>query len=285
MATDANHTPIVDRHGKPAAMEDFFHGGHVFLVCGGPSINALDLPRLNERGIVTFGINNVSAHVRTNLWTFGDKPCKFHDAIWFDPGITKFVPQPKINNRREANQIRRKTGPTEFTSTDKLAIDCPAVFGLKRNSTFDVANWLWQDTINWGNGKDGAEKNKLPRVINTMFQAVRLCYFLGFRTVYLLGADFRMDEAHRYAFGERRTEGAIRGNNAAYEKLDWYFTQLRPWFDDARFTVLNCNPDSHLTAFEFIDYESAIRLAQADMPEEIDTYGWYQGFEQVEEDD
>ena len=263
-------------NGRSAPLEDLYHGGHVFLLLGGPSLRNLDLAKLHQPGMVTFGINNVAAYFRTHLWTFGDKPAKFHDAIWSDPGILKFVPVPKLGKGRN-NGIRRKTA-SGFKDTGKFPRDYPGVFGLRRNSEFNFERWLWEDTINWGHSKKHG--GQYPFRLNTMFQAVRLCYFLGFRTVYLLGADFNMTEEDGYAFPENRHEGAVRGNMNAYADLNWYFRRLRPWFENALFEVFNCNEASRLLAFDHMSFNDATQRARAKagISESIDTRGWYADF-------
>jgi hypothetical protein len=275
--------PVVDRLGRPAGLEDICHGQQIFLLCAGPSLKTLDLSQLNQRGIVTFGLNQVPTLHRTTYWTFGDKPSKFHDVIWCDPGIIKFVPSAKMNGGRN-NEIRTKVGPQEFENTGKFPRDFPSVFGIDRNSKFKLDEWLWEDQINWGHSKKHGDGQ--PTILNTMLQSLRLCYYLGFRTVYLLGVDFRM-EADRYAFPETHKPGAVGSNQNAYNTLRFYLRALKKWFDAASFRVINCNPESELDVFETVAYEEAIRraIAASGIPAEIDTVGWYDGFPEPEDDE
>lgn len=261
---------IVDRFGRPAAIENLFLGGHVFLVLGGPSLRELDLSPLHDRGVVSFAVNNVAAWLRPTIWTYGDTTGKFHDVIWHDPGIMKLVPLPKLDN-----PIRTKRPDGRFELTGVVPRGLPNVFGVKRNSTFDPPTWLTENTINWGNGKKAAAKNGHTRVLSTMLQAVRLCYYLGFRYVYLLGADFRMNPGRLYAFDESKHDGAVRSNNNAYLQLETLFRLLRPRFDAAGFRVFNCNARSGLTAFDHLPYNAALEAARSAMPAAIDTVGWY----------
>lgn len=271
-------SPVVDKWGRPAALENLYLGAHVFLLCCGPSIREIDQSLLDHRGVISFGINNISAVCRTNLWTFGDTPAKFHDAIWRDPGVLKFVPYPSKFSPKERNHIRSKTEQGDFVDSGLVARDFPSVFGVRRNDEFRVEQWLWEDTVNWGNSKK--HKNGLPTVLNTMLQAMRLCYYLGFRTVYLLGADFQMTRERVYAFPQSKHEGGVRSNMGAYGALAWYFRQLKPWYDGAGFEVLNCNPKSELRVFDFIGFPEAVERAQmaAGFPRQIDTAGWYGGY-------
>jgi len=108
-----------------------------------------------------------------------------------------------------------------------------------------------------------------------MLAALSLLHYLGFRSVYLLGADFRMRETEKYAFDEGRTKAAIRHNNVLYEALDRRFKALAPHFAEHGFKVWNCTPGSGLTAFPQMEYAKAIERAGAECSKPIDTRGWY----------
>jgi len=302
----------VNRFGMLSTWEDVCHGGHCFLLCGGPSIHTIvpDKSVLQHRGIVTFAFNNVAALVRPNFWTYGDSTRKFHDAIWKDPGIIKFVPYPKMDNK-----VREKRPDAGFVETELRPRQCPGIVGISRNSDMNPEGYLTEDTINWGVGADSLvrrltpwlkENLKLPddqlkwkhvrplidsgrvpsdvfhslcpypKVLSTMFQAVRLVYFLGFRVCYLLGADFSMGQEQHYAFDETGNPGTVRGNNGSYPKINEIFGVLRPHFDAANFQVFNCNPRSQLMAFDYIDFADAYGWATELMPKSIDTSGWYE---------
>ena len=310
----------VDRHGLLATWENVCLGGHCFLILGGPSTATVvpDMAMLQARGVVTFGVNNVAAAVRTTFWTYGDSTRKFHDAIWRDPGIIKFVPFPKMNN-----PIRTKLPDGAIVETDLKPVACPSVVGIYRNSDFRPDKYLWEDTINWGVGADSICKalqpwmaehlaleavpemklakgqvnwkrvqrelgsGRLPRdvydkyapypkILSTMLQAVRLVYYLGFRNCYLLGADFSMAQDRKYLFDEQGNPGTVRGNNGAYPKLNELFHHLRPVFDQAGFRIFNLNPESQLTAFDYLSFADAHAWATELLPKSIDTVGWYE---------
>jgi len=304
--------PVLDRYGRPAGIENLFQGGHVFLILGGPSYNTLNHDLLKARGVVTFGVNNVAAHVRPNLWTYGDTTAKFHDAIWKDPHICKLAPYAKFDDR-----IREKLPDGTFRTLNLTPRQCPNTLGIHRNSIFDPEKWLFEGTINWGLGKDGVvhylrpwlEENlgldpkaspkqaknvyeqwlkegkippghiekhcPCPKVLSTMIQAVRLCYYLGFRHVYLLGCDFTMTQEAKYSFPESGNPGTVNNNTNSYAAMKKLFKKLRPEFDKAGFEVLNCNPNSGLTAFDYLPFEQCVGRATKDLPRKIDTDGWY----------
>jgi hypothetical protein len=99
-----------------------------------------------------------------------------------------------------------------------------------------------------------------------MLVAVRLLYHLGIRTVFLLGADLKMDEANKYHFEQDRNKGSISGNNSTYRMLNDRFAALKPIFDQYGFKVFNCNLESNLHAFPKINFEDAIEIATRKMP-------------------
>ena len=109
-----------------------------------------------------------------------------------------------------------------------------------------------------------------------MLAALGLLHYLGFRSVYLVGADFRMATDRKYAFEENRSAQAIRHNNVLYDSLDRRFHALLPEFRKARFEVLNCCPDSGLTAFSKIDFAEAVERASAECSKPVPTDGWYE---------
>lgn len=268
---DGEPQPVQNRFGGDAGAENLYIGGQVFLVLGGPSLNDLDLDLLSRRGIVSMAVNNAAAWVRPDLWTVGDPVGKFHDSVWRDPGIVKFCPQPRLGNA-----LRARGPDGRLAAIGLTPQECPGVYALRRNSDFDPGSWLWEPTVNWGNGKKEAARNSRPAVLSTMLQALRLCHYLGFRTVYLLGCDFTMGPRYRYAFPERRSQGAVNGCNDSYSALAKLLGMLRPEFDSAGYTVVNCFAGSGLTVFDHLPFGEAVGAACDSIEQQPDTIGWYE---------
>jgi hypothetical protein len=279
----ANEDPlfVTDRHKNPVGhiLRDLWRPNPGFLVCGGPSLKQLDLGFLRERGIVSMGVNNVSGYAPVRAMTFSDPPEKFHHGIFFDPAIMKLVPCPKLGKR-----VRAKRPDGTFGFTSLRVMDCPNVWGYHRNSIWDVPRFLTSEEATWGNGKKGVDQNGREHILFTFFLGLRLLHYLGCPQVYLLGVDFSMSPdpgtgPSGYAFNEQRSEGAARGNNASYRKANEMCHELRPVFDAAGFGVYNCNPDSRLTAFDYVPLETAIANARALVPPEPwpedALWGWY----------
>jgi len=240
------------------------------------------------------GVNNSPTIFRPTMWTYGDSTVKFHQAIWFDPGILKFVPI-----KRMKDQLRIKQPDGTFVLVKDKAKNQPGVVFYKRNADFKpTEEWLWEPSVNWGNGRREAEQNGHPRTINIMFTVLKLLFYLGVKKVYLLGCDFKMQRTEEkgvngkgkehyfknYAFGQGRTLGAIGCNNAAYHKMNIMLKMLKPYFEKAGLRVFNCNPDSGLKAFPFMSYDDAIVEATRLIPKVIDAEGWYEIEDELEKD-
>jgi len=231
-----------DHH--PLWLGDTYRGRSAFLICGGPSFRALDHQQLKRPGVLTMGLNNSVRTFRPNLWCSVDSPDHWIKSLWLDPTIQKFVP---ISH---ASKFIFDSDKWEFTR--HRVGDCPNVVYYKRNEHFQAKQFLWEDCFNWGNHKDhgGGRSVMLP--------AVRIMFALGVRRLYLLGCDFNMTQDNKYHFDQDRAKGSIRGNTSTYEKLNGWFRELRPLFEAEGFHVLNCNPDSKLTAFEHVAFPDAL---------------------------
>lgn len=274
-------TPFRDLHGNPLNLRNLYRGASCFIILSGPSITDLNLSMLYRRGVITLGINNSPAIFRPNIWTYSDRPSKFHDAIWRDPAVLKSVViSPRSHMRKWP--INEKLGPEQFAPAKwpngetMYPENMPGVIGHVRNTTFTPETWLSEPSINRGNSAKSAKANSHPHCINTMFTAVKTAYALGFRIVYLLGCDFRMTAAQPYAFQQKKEQGGVNGNNFSYEKMNVMFGLLLPYFEKAGFHVYNCNPDSSLTVFDHVPYGEAIEAATSHVPQDpLDTEGWY----------
>ena len=133
--------------------------------------------------------------------------------------------------------------------------DSPNMVYYKRNERFRAKQYLWEDTINWGNHKDYGGGRSI------MLATIRILFLLGFRTVNLLGCDFNMSEEHTYHFDQTRRKDSVRGNTSTYGMLNERFAELRPLFEREKFNVYNCNPESGLRAFDHMSFDAAIKRA------------------------
>ena len=252
------------------SMANFFRGRSAFLMLSGPSLNQLDLSLLNQRGIVTMGVNNAWTIHRPTLWTCVDDPGRFIDTGWKDPGILKFVP---VCHR--VHRLRIQTPDGTMKPSAFHVSQMPSVLFYRRGNHFDHQRFLTGDTVPWGNEGKHADSLGIKGKRSVMLAALRLLHHLGFRTVYLLGCDFKMAKDRKYAFDETREAAAIRHNNALYDALSRRFEALLPHFEKHKFRVVNCSPGSALSVFERMGYEDAIAAASAECAKPVRTQGWY----------
>jgi hypothetical protein len=273
-----------DSQGQPAnGLKNLWRGCAAFLVCGGPSINDLPYHKLAERGVLSLGVNNVCGMVPVKAMTFNDPAEKFHEGVLLDGGIMKLVPKARL--KKTAATRRRKPGGG-FEWTGKKLPDYPNVWAYERRDWFTPESFLTEPAATFGNNKKGHEKTGRPRIIFTMFLALRLLHFLGVRRVYLLGVDFHMDPAKglagNYAFPDVRyadtqdpdkaakeVAGVINGNNDHYRVASGMLTELRPHLEAAGFYVFNCNPWSRLQAFDFVPFGDALADCRNGVPEGV----------------
>ncbi|MEX2581625.1 MAG: hypothetical protein WD342_21385 [Verrucomicrobiales bacterium] len=232
-------------------------GGTVFLVLNGPSFTEADREALRATpGATTFGVNNGAQAFRPNLWTCVDAPSRFMRSIWEDAGIQKFVPMEHFRKPIRDRDAETEGGPVAYTR--EQVRDFPNVLGYRRNHEFRAEQWLWEDTVNWGNHKNRGGGRSV------MLAALRLSWLLGFRRVYLLGCDFRMEERRGYWFPEARTPAAVKNNLDSYRIMRGYFDALAPYFEAAGYEIYNCNPESGLEVFPHRPLAEALEDAAVD---------------------
>lgn len=270
-----NEDPLLmyDRHKNPIGhvFRDMWAPCPGFLVCGGPSLKTIDLNLLKQRGVVSLGVNNVAGLAPVTAFTFSDPPEKFHHGIFFDGRIKKFVPTTKLYKR-----VRAKKPDGTFAFTSFNVSQCPEVYAYSRNATWEPERFLTSEHATWGNDKAGAEKTGKPKILFTFFLGLRLMHYFGCPRVYLLGADFAMDERHKYAFAQGRTTAAQNGNNNSYRIAAQMCKELRPVLDRAGWHVYQTNPNSRLTAFDYVPFEVALRDCKQFVPDEpFSMDGWY----------
>jgi hypothetical protein len=265
---------VTDRYGTLIGhcLRDLWSPSAGFLVGGGPSLQDLDLSILQERGVVSMGINNVAGMAPVTAFVCGDIPDKFHHGIWFDPNILKFIPTKHLRR-----PIRAKIG-NEFRMTQFRALDCPSLFGFHRSkvSRWNAANFLKTEDATWGLSKDAAKDGKSP-ILFSFFLGLRLMHYLGIRRLYLIGVDFHMDAEHGYAFPQYRWPSAIKSCNNHYRVAIPMLRELKPFFDEAGYQVFNCNETSGLDVFPYVPYEDAVEDCRGLVPAEcLDLKSWYE---------
>lgn len=271
---------------QPIPLQGVYSGCSLFMVWSGPSLKTLNLDLLRQPGIITMGVNNSPMAFRPNLWVSVDDPANFAISIWRDPLIHKFVMLGKRDKQLWDNN--------RWADSPWTVQECPNITYYRDNEHFKATDeFLTEETINWGNHTARCEQcgamrsDKLPchgcggklfGARTVMLAAVKLAYVLGFRKVFLLGADFKMEPENTYAWKQDKGLGGIRNNNKTYERMCARFAALRPVFERNNFFVFNATPNSGLTAFPKISYTDALNIALTGFPNTKNerTYGMYE---------
>lgn len=238
--------------GRPADhLQDIYHGASAFLLLSGPSLATMPLDQLNQVGVVVAACNNAATLCRPQLWFMVDSPGNFNDALWRDPAVAKLANVDRAN----VNLRTHKNG--QVTKTSLPARECPCTYFYSLSSGFTAENFLDRPKPAWEcELYDGKKKHKKRSV---MLVAIRMLYWLGFRTVYLVGADFHYRPEKTYAFeGCDKVAAACGTNNTTMGVLNEWFQRLRPEFERRGFWIYNCTPQSRLSAFDSVDFGTAI---------------------------
>jgi len=263
------HVTFLNSFGAEANLS-VFKDQPIFLVLSGPSLNSHNLEEINRVNAMSFGVNN-SWHVfKPNFWTCADNPDRFLYSRWVDPNVMKLVP-----SALKKMSLRKQVG-NKLEEAGKTPKDCPNVFFYERNLSFNPSLFLKEKTINWGGESKKRDSIGIKGSRSVMLSAIKLCFVLGFRTIYLCGADFNMEEGtQNYAFEQDRTDSAIKGNNNSYKGNIKRLKSLKTKFDESGLKVFNCNPRSRLDAFPFISFEEAIAECEKGLIPLESSKGWY----------
>ncbi len=221
-----------------------------FLVCGGPSLRDLDLERLQDRGVMSVGVNNAAAYARTSAMVFGDSQWKFHSSLFFDPKCMLFCPNGKLTRRVRMQDS--KTGHFYFSSHQIK--DCPSVYGICRSGRFYDEGFFTSWYAYWGKG--GKMEVRVFTRLETMLIGLRVLHYLGCRTIYLLGVDFWMTKEDAYAWDAERS-----GGNRRWMKAESMLEDVKKQCPEAGVEIFNCSPQTKSQAFPYRSYDDALEHA------------------------
>jgi len=263
------------------SVRNLLAGGSAFLVCGGPSTNNIPLEQLNLRGCWSLGVNNSAAHPRFRAQAFvcSDPPMKFSHSLWLDPQVMKFVPIPKMGRGRRC--LRRKDDGV-FDKLDRNVTDCPNVWAFQRHSWLSPDDqFFMNDGACWGNQDAGVERTGQPKTVCTMLLGLRLLYYLGARTIFLVGVDFLMKPGAVYSFDQSKEDGGCVSNNRQFAVTNDWLCQMENGGTFKRFglEVYNTYERSGLRAFPFCSFTDAVDYACREVEQKPDLSGWYEKIE------
>jgi hypothetical protein len=270
---------FINKQGLPIQLKNIYKDAHCFLIGSGPSLLNEDLSFLSERGILSMGMNNVAAkNIKPNLWTCFDNPKCFHESIWLDPSIMKFVPEKEYSN---PFILKGKISPYPVK-------ECSNTFGINTAAGYDHKRFLDFPFCQFGLDPGKPCSIGLTGQRSVFYVALKLLFILGIKNVYLVGCDFWMEHDPKqsglgktYAFEQYKWKGGCFNNNQAYIIMNKRLNATNKHFADKGFTIINCTKDSKLSAFPYCLLQETVSKIQELFPKKISTQGYYGGKENL----
>jgi len=227
----------------PADLDDLYNGS-VILAGGSPVLKEeKNLHLLNEPGVMVMSMNNTASIVPSDLWIGADKPRCYSHRILRDPKIMKFA---MISRRNilAADYIDWKFMPHTyfFGTSDKFNID---------NFLSYDRNFVW-----WK---------------NIFYISIQILYRLGFRKIYLIGCQFKIEKDSQYAYGAKLDDEAVVWNKKTYNTVVKNMKKLKPTFERKNLEIVSCTPGSPLNdIYPTCTPEDAVKEILTDYPQSYD---------------
>ena len=199
-----------------------FAGCSAMLVGGSPSLKDHDLSVLEQRGLVTFAMNNTGALFRPTCMACCDNPQCFDLSILKDPTVMKFglLGHAKAKVRTDS-ETRFQDLPNMFFYPSK-AEDRDSAFGTPRYS------------LDWKR--------------NTMFVSIEIMISLGIRTIVLAGSDFGSSKDGRdYAHGSSLDDREKIWNSTLYKYEAFDLRKLKNRFDELGVELIDASDRSKIS--------------------------------------
>jgi hypothetical protein len=220
-----------------------------FLVGGAPSLREQNYRLLEQRGVVTFAMNNVGALFRPTFMVASDEPACFDRRLLMDPSVTKIM----------WGAYRDK--PIRGTGLS---------FG-------DLPNvWMYDAVVMRRDSSLLADRNYLDWKRNTFFLGISVMYHLGIRTIVLAGSDFGPDDRGRdYSAGASLSSDEREWNNLLYRYEIADMVRLKGVFDDYGLSVYDTSLHSKICRpagpYDRITLEEGVDMCLKGFPKEHDT--------------
>jgi hypothetical protein len=225
-------------------LEGLYEGAECFLVLNGPSA-AEAYPLLEKRGVVTMAVNNGWTQFRPTLWCCHDPGSRFSMHGWRDPAILKFVPKTRLRD----------------AVLDDAGTPCgcvgllPSVVPFDVRYNFDASKFL-DDGVMAGTAGRTTCPDGHRNTVSVMLCALKVLVTLGFKTIYLVGADMGAHpDGRRYAFAERVS---ANHQDRFHEILRFWLTKLAPILSGGGVRIVNTTMTSNLECFEFCPLQLAL---------------------------
>jgi len=220
-------------------LSDLYKNQTALLLGGAPSLKEQPLELLKQRGVLIAAMNNAALHFRPTLWFSGDHPACYEPQLLYDPTIIKFAPLPfadiKIGNK-------------------------------KYNELPNINFYIQQDGVTWD--KFFNNQPHVPWYNNTLLVSIHILYQLGVNRIILGGSDFGFVGDKIYMHETKLGSLEQKWNQDLYNGLVRELRLLKPIFEQAGLTLMDCSKNSRLgQVYPHITMEEAVRLCLEGFPE------------------
>jgi hypothetical protein len=219
-------------------LRNFYRGRPAVIMGRGPSLANADLDLLKLGDAVTIGLNgSVSLYPLPTAWVCVDDPSQFPGPHWTTQKCLKLVPGAWKD--------------VEIPGAGRVS-DMPTTVYFVRNARFRGAQFLTENTFNFGTDKDALDDIGMCCARSVLFVAVKAAFVLGIRKVGLLGVDWKVagGDTPLYADGTKKSAEEEWFIHDAFRINGLRISRLRPILEAAGMTVQNLTPGSALEAFE-----------------------------------
>lgn len=201
-------------------LADMFYGVPAFLVGGAPSLKEQNYKLLEQRGVLTFAINNTGCLFRPTCMISCDTPKCFDPRLLKDPTIMKFA------WNTFANEQIAEHGPKYRDMPNLYMFDV-----LKRGKDDRLLQYY----------KD------LPWKNNSLFAAFCILRHLGITKMFLAGSDFGPNKTGSdYSVGANLDDKEKIWNDMLYKAQVRDLIKLKPVFDEFDFHITDTSKNSKL---------------------------------------
>lgn len=246
---------LTENEKKLASFKDKYKGKRCFIIGNGPSLNKLDLTKLE--GEYTFGVNAIYLN---------------YDKMKFHP--TFYVVEDNLVAEDRGSEINQYKGPKY------------KFFGTYLNYILHKdENTMYMNVL-----RNYADEKNFPMFSNNCvrylgvggsvtYLCLQLAYFMGFEEVYMVGFDHNYKIPENAVISNHRKTGfdilsteddpnhfspdyfgkGYRWHDPNVERMEVGFRKARKFFEATGRKVYNATLGGHLEAFERINYNNLFK--------------------------
>lgn len=205
-----------------------YNTSKAILVCGGPSMNSIDLSKLRGPGKTIIGLNNTYPKVYPDIWICADDPHCYNRHVFYEPFMK--ILRGGYNNRK---------------------VEGHSIYTLPNVHYFDHDKCKYVDLLD----RVGKDTSKFVWHFDVFTVTINILLWMGFKELYLVGCDLSTEKGD-YHHGQKLSEKNREYNSSLYDKLYGYLS----WLNNNRFrfglNIYSMSPLSRINEkFEYVSIE------------------------------